>query len=276
VWFAIGKKLLEDDDSARAVQYLVHARKVLSRLLKPNNKSVIEGSEELALAYMAKRDYKSAKDELTRNVDLIAMNYGNEHPDYFQELGTLAAALALNGEFRRAEMIFRRNVTECRRLGGKTHSSVAQHLAGLANVLSKEGKDREAEETGREAIDLLEPTDLVIPEGRTIKEHLSLVAALRTVAEIYRKHGRYPEADQKLRHALDLDLKLFGKANKVVEDDMVKYVAVLREEKRIDEAERIEECLSDTRRLVAQSHQLRIENLPPLPPEQVEHEFPQD
>jgi tetratricopeptide (TPR) repeat protein len=100
---------------------------------------------------------------------------------------------------------------------GPDHPVVGVVLTNIAHVYEAQGRRAEAEPLHKRALAIreraLEPdlkSALIILENALGPDHLDVGTSLNNLAELYRVHGRYAEAEPLFRRALAIQEKVLG------------------------------------------------------------------
>jgi tetratricopeptide (TPR) repeat protein len=251
---AKGKAEIRASNGDAALVHLAKAEKLLSELLKPDGAMLIECHQVQVFAYLVKHDWATAKLRADKAISSLRKTYGEDHPTFLNEVGLKGLFLVMNGESDKAEPLLRRVVEDIERLGGRSHKGVSQNLLRLSQALRKQKKLAEAETACREALSLSEHRDL--------KKDPTAKFCLSEMANIYSEQGKYKEAEEFLDRALALNERTFGEESLDVLSNLEQYVKLLRDEKRTDDANRMDDRAKKLRARLAEKGQTLDQFLP--------------
>jgi CHAT domain-containing protein/tetratricopeptide (TPR) repeat protein len=187
---------------SEAERCLKEALEVFTALPEDSSQKLSEARFSLALLYMDRNDYTSAKPYLdealaltrargTRNVTYAVQL--NALATWDQQMGNLALAVRSHEE-----------VTEIyKHIYGEAHPNYATNLSGLAQLYSAMGWQQKAETSLRCAASVLEAS-----VGRTHPHYLETITAL---AVILRELGNYKEAEELVIFAMRTAEKAVGR-----------------------------------------------------------------
>ena len=233
-------KMMQGDDYDSVIVRLQGANAVFTRLLKPDSGTIIDCSLCITMAYWFKRDWENAKMHCIATTGMMQRTLGEGDPEYVNQLGILGDILTANGELDKAEPLLRRAAKDFERLGGSDYQPfVAQNLSRLGKVLYKANKLAEAEATFQDAIRRSEKDDMSTDRAT--------VYSLRGLADIYSDQGKYSDAEESLRRALELDEKTFGKLHLEVAADLDCYAKLFRKQNRTEDADRMDARAKEVR-----------------------------
>ena len=247
-WTTDAIKTIHDQDFGDAADRLENADKILARLLRPDSPSIIRCDQFLTLACCFKHDFEKAKLYGTKSLEMIGRIYGEESPDFVNQLGILGGVMEVSNDLDHAEPMLRRAIKDAERLGGRRDVGVAQNLQRLGNVLQKRKQFAEAEAAWREAIALSVNFDMSVERAT--------VFSYRGLSSIYCEQGKYRDAEECIRRALELDERTFGTWHLVVTVDLDRYATLLRTVKRTEEAERMEARAKQIRARIEENKEL--------------------
>jgi tetratricopeptide (TPR) repeat protein len=112
------------------------------------------------------------------------------------------------------------------------HSEAAIVLRGLANLYAGQGKDNQAE--------LLFLRVLSIIERHLGSKHLETASTLHDLAVFYHTQSKYSEAENLYQRALSIHKQVLGPDHPDTKETTTRYVILLRELGRQDEADLLE------------------------------------
>ena len=148
-------------------------------------------------------------------------------------LSLLSTALASLGRLDEAEKICRRELRTSQELLGKEHISTQSAAIKLAHMLLDQEKGAEADMVLSQVVHLHQTSDA--SRSQTKDE----LICLKTLADIFRRQGKYQEAEQMSLSALEGIESLLGANHSVTLECASAYASVLISVSKLDQAEKV-------------------------------------
>jgi len=160
------------------------------------------------------RYYGEAEALLLRALAIREAELGPNHPDTAISLNNLALLLQAQGRYGEAEPQLRRALAIREATLRSDHPDIVFTLNDLAGVLRAQGRFEEAEQLLLRALAIREaavdpdhPDRVTSPNTATI---LDMATSLHNLGVLLRDQGRYGEAEQRLRRALEIREQALG------------------------------------------------------------------
>jgi serine/threonine-protein kinase len=153
--------------------------------------------DNIGRSYLRLGLYDQAEPLLQRAYELRKKTLGEDNADVASAAFSLGNSIRLQEQYSRAEPFFRESLAIRKKLFGDTGSEVQSSLAFLGECLYLENRDTDAEPLFRQALAL----DGQPSADSTTRNYLALLLERR---------GRYPEALQLLREAVEIQRRVSG------------------------------------------------------------------
>jgi tetratricopeptide (TPR) repeat protein len=179
-----------------AEDYLVTALQLQKQAKVPDQPSIAQTINNLALLRHRQGKYQEAEALYQRALEIRRQVYGPDHETIAQTLNNLALLYKDEGNYREAEALYQRVLHIHERTLGADHPDTAASLNNLAMVYEDQGKSAQAE--------LLYQRVFAIEENTLETDHPDRALSLNIQAMQCEKQGLYAEAETLYQRALTI------------------------------------------------------------------------
>jgi tetratricopeptide (TPR) repeat protein len=189
-------------DYALAQTGLTEALSIREKALEPEDASVGDSLNNLAVLYSARGRDADAEPLAKRALAISETALGPDHPDVAVRLNVLAVIYRGQGRYADAEPVAKRAVAIGEKRLGLDDAQLAIFLNNLAGIYWERARYIEAEPLFKRA--------LAINEKALGPEHPNVAKGLNNLATLYDLQRRYAEAEPLYTRALSIDEKVLG------------------------------------------------------------------
>ncbi len=185
--------------------------------------------EKLGMLIWTRFDAKSLSEAESLQREALAIRrklLGNDHLDVATSLDELGLALIYQGRATEAEQVEREALAIDRKWLGNDHRDISYRLHNLATSLKLQGKLEEAESSERESLSI---------RRKALGDHRDVANSLSNLGRILQEEGKLAEAESVYGEELDLALRI----NHPIIDPLVELTALLQQQKKFDQAEKL-------------------------------------
>lgn len=223
-------------DEAEATETRLAA--IRQRALRGNDADAAKILGGLATKYADQLLYGEAEELYRRALAIQETKAGAEEEALATRLGGLGSVLRAQGRYTEAENIYKRSLAIRERLFGGDAPEVANSLTSLALVQSNLDKESEAEDRYKRALSIYDHA------VETNENHMAfdyrIVTPLQNLANMYRRQGRYGEAEGLYRKVIAIETQLNGAGYSNVARALNNIGILNRLQGRLEEAEKLE------------------------------------
>ncbi len=221
----LAQVLYEADRSEEAANLTNRAMQIAQERFGPEHPNTAERMDTRARLLHACGELEEAQTLMRRALKIAEAQVPPQPIVIASRLRNLALLLHDDGQLPEAASLFRRALEMSKEIYGLEDPEVATCLGDLARLLHdfSGGELAEAEHLLRRAV--------TINERRYPIDHPAMVADLKSMARLLKKTGRLAEAKILMRQALIIDIDRYGKASRIVSDDIDWIVQLGRSER---------------------------------------------
>jgi serine/threonine protein kinase/tetratricopeptide (TPR) repeat protein len=212
---------------------------------QPTVEAEIRGT--IGEAYRALGNYRAAQPHLERALELRRNALGDENPDTFASIDSLAGLYQDQGDFPKAEALYVEALAGRRRVLGDEHSDSLASMNNLARLYQAQGQLARAER--------LFVTTLAIRRRVLGDESAQTLTSMNNLAALYEAQGRFPQAQELYVVALQTSRRILGDDNPRTLTTMSNLGQVYRALKDLPKAEDLfVKALAGRRRVLGEDH----------------------
>lgn len=211
---------------------------IRQRALQDNDADAAKILGDLAAKYEDKLLYGEAEELYRKALAIQEAKADVEDESLATRLGGLGWVLRAQGRYTEAEDLYKRSLAIRERLFGRDAAEVATSLTSLALVQSNLDKESEAEDRYKRALSIYDHA------VETNEYHMAfdyrIVTPLQKLANMYRRQGRYGEAEGLYRKVIAIETQLNGAGYSNVARALNNIGILNRLQGRLEEAEKLE------------------------------------
>jgi tetratricopeptide (TPR) repeat protein len=209
------RELQEQGKEAQAEQMYAELLAAMQRVLPEDDPCLLAVMSNRANALGDLGRYAEAEQLHRQALDIRRRGLGEEHPDTLDSMNNLATVMEMQGKFAEAEQLHRQALDGRRRILGEEHPETLDSMNNLAIVLGRQG----------------------------------------TLATVTEMQGKFAEAEQLHRQALDIKRRVLGEEHPATLDSVNNLAIVVTMQGQFAEAEQLHrQALAIRQRILGKEH----------------------
>jgi CHAT domain-containing protein/Tfp pilus assembly protein PilF len=250
------KKLSLQGRTTEALPLAKQALRIAESTFGPLDRRLAASLNNLADLYRDRGEMVKAEGLFKRSLAIDEASMGEEHPSVAAALNNLAMLYKDEGRLQDAEPLFKRALAIYKNALGQTHPYTVIALNNMGDLYRAEGRNAPAESCYRGAAFLAEKSLELELTPETLEVAHSLRSMIRhNLGELYRSQGKYAEAEEWYKAALEIREKELGEDHPDTASTLNAMAMLYLSEGKYTDAERLcRRSLDIRRRVLGEDH----------------------
>ena len=186
-----------------ALSTAASALSMSKRLYGEQHSAIAEAYNLYAYIYSNMGDYQKAEQYSDYALSISEQVYGTDSPKMIPEYINVGTSFSINGDLERAKSVYDKALKIALSAYGENNLSVADIYSHLAAVYNKEKQYSDAEKCLQKSIQIMQ---YIYGD----KKNANLFSNYKSLGSLYSKVGKFDEASEFLKLAMDIALASYG------------------------------------------------------------------
>ncbi|CAI7637422.1 unnamed protein product [Penicillium pancosmium] len=228
------------------MEMALESRKQRVKLLGAEDKTALQSTEMLAIAYRSQRRWEEAEQLQVQVIETRKTKLGHDHPDTLNSMHNLASTYRKQGRWEEAEQLFVQVMETTKAKLGEDHPDTLMSMHNLASTYGVQGQWEKAEQL---FVQVIETTKAKLGE-----DHPSTLASMHELASTHWKQGRWEKAEQLFVQVMETRKTKLGDHHPHTLTSTHNLASTYRKQGRWEEAEQLQVQVMETRKTKLGDH----------------------